>query len=421
MLLSNFPTIYELRIFDHDGRIIRRVPRVHELKFSRVYNDVGTFSTALIGTDATWAYNTFRYPYSVNYIAQIYRTHPISRELIKLASFFIRLFNPWYDEGGQFFYHLGGVSLDILLKQRLLIPEEDPRYDDDATHITEAGKIIDVISGLVENHLGQSARDDRRIDNLIVISHGEAGNGGGRWDFDNLLDTVQELASSDNIDFYIDYNNNENTLEFHVGRIYADRRKANANNLPPYILSQRLGNLNQPALTLNHQDEQNFLYIHQESEDDTTPRLVLRLPAETTSTLPFNRVEFEHNNTRKDETETNIKLLTDGKAMLKEHEPVIELELNFNNPFKTRYQVDWEFGDKLNVEFFNNDFEFYIDKLEISISSGKETITPTLARIPGSLYADEPISEEPEVEIPDNVLTLNGIPITLEGEQITLT
>lgn len=381
---------YVMRILDHFGSLIREIALIHDIKFSRVYNDVGTFSAALISHDAKWALENLSFPDSLNYIVIMYGFHPLQDEPIKLGSYLIKLFNPWYDESGQFFYQLGGTSLETLLSQRLLIPEEDPRYDDlEAVHITEAGVMSTVIAELVEYHLGTSARRYRQIGNLEVIEHtGNNRRGGGRWDFDNLLDVVQELSLAKGLDFYMEYNEESHKVEFHIGTIYTDKRENNSVGNIPFIVSENFGNLFQPSLTFDYQNEKNALYLRQEADDDTEQRLILRMSSPTES-IPYNRIEFEHNNTRKDEDETNVKLLTDGEALLNENLSKVELDVNLTNELQNRFLVDWEFGDLITAKYLNTSFDYRIDRLEISLSGGQESISMSITKLDDTVYGVE--------------------------------
>ena len=372
---------YEVRIYSHEGVILRRVINIQELRLNLEYNSVSVCSVALHGEDAIWAARSLRPKEHVNYIISFYRDHPLTGTPTLLKSYFLQSFNPWFDENGTFYYHLGGISLESLLDWRLIVPEEDPRYDPQTVvRVVEAGVTSEVIAGLVENHLGALALSYRKIENMVTVKHSEIGEGGGEWDFDNLLEAVGILATSDSIDFKIDYNSEDHEFEFHIGEVYRDRRDGNLFGNTPFILAERLGNLREPNLTVNYQDSKNALYLHQEPEDETQRRLIIRMTSDTVD-IPYNRREFELNNTRRDESETHSKLITEGKAELKDNEPDIELTIGLQDYLRHRFLIDWEFGDKLTVEFSNDKFNFQIRSLDISVSGEQEQIAAKLNEV----------------------------------------
>ena len=383
---------YEILIYNHDGKVIRQIPRTSDLKLSLIRNDMGIISSALVGEDAEWAFENLNLQQheSLNYIMVVRRANFDSRQPVQLGAFFLRRFNPWINEQGQKLYSLGGVSPEWLLSQRILIPEQDPRYEDKGVrYITEAGVTSQLIGELVSYHLGSYAKLSRRYEDISVVYHGEVGQGGGRWDSDKLIDVIKELAASDGVDFAMEYVPDSNEFLFHVGNVYRDRRVENTEGNMPYILAERLGNLYQPSLSFDYMEEQNVLWIRQDEDEETEPRRWVRLQSETAN-IPYNVNEFELNNTRKDETETASKLITDGKALLKENEPSVEIEIEFNDQFRNRFQVDWNLGDKITVEFANHIFDFQISEVEINVSGQQETISPKITKI------DRLVKEEEE-------------------------
>ena len=372
----------EVRIYNHQGTLLRTIRNVNTLQFDIERNEVSTFSIALYNYDASWAFDTFDIPEDgLNYKAVVYRLHPIRQELVIANTYFLKSFVYDFDDNGQFFFALSGPSVDVLLTQKLLIAEEDARYRTEGVeNITEAGVTSDIMADLVYYHLGDGAPTYRREPNIVIVKHEPIGQGGGRWNFEVLMDVLQDLAEADDVDFRMIYNPDTNEIEFHVGKIYRDRRKTNTDGNVPYVLAQRLGNLYRPTLSMNYAEEKNVLWIRQDPEDDTEPRLILRMQSETAN-IPYNKIEFENNNTRKDETETNIKLITDGRSTLKENAPQIELDARFENYFRHRYQQDWDFGDKITVEYAGKDFDFQITAVDISINGKEEEITPRLEAI----------------------------------------
>lgn len=374
---------YEIEIYDHEGQRVRRIPRILDFRAKLVRNDFSTAMAALVGVDALWARDYFEIPGSTNHIMVVRKNHPVTQRPVKIKSYFIRRFNPWVDEEGRFLYHIGGVSPEWLLTHRLLIPERDSRYvEETSRYITEAGVLSDVMADLVTYHIGELANQGRMY-NISVVTHGTVGSGGGRWDFDVLMDVLQELARSDpdGVDFSMEYVPSDNQVLFHVGRFYRDRRKNNPEGNSPKIIAERLGNLSSPSLIYDAEALKNVLWIRQdEDEDDAERRLLIRIEGEGIN-IPWNIIEFENNNTRRDETDTKSKLITDGRALLKENEATIEFEMEFNNSIRNRFLVDWLLGDRFTVEFANHEFDFEISELEIEVTNGEETITPKMTRV----------------------------------------
>lgn len=373
---------YEVRLYDHNRSLIYVVYNITKLKFGRKKNDIGVFSVALFGHDAQWALDYYNPEEHVSSFMSVFRSHPVTGQMIQIGCYLIREFNPWYDDSGQFYYQLGGFSLEILLQDRHLYAEEDPRYSSRGLFsITESGDTTTVIETLVDSCLGNGAVSYRQIPGFSIVSYGEKGRGGGRWDGEVLLDVVQELAESDDIDFYMWLNPTTKEIEFHVGEIFLDRRRGNKDMREPFVLSDKLDSLFFPSLVHNFEDEKNALYIKQDAEDDSSPRLFLKMQT-ASSTIPYNRREHSLNNTRKDESETNLKLITDGKAALKENEPSVNLEVPLEDTLSRTFLSHWEFGDKITVEFLGSIYDMQIDEVEIDVTDGQESVTPSITKIP---------------------------------------
>ena len=371
---------YEVLIYNHDGKRIHRIPRINDLRAKIIKNDFSTAMIALLGVDSEWALDYFRFPDHVNHVMQVRKNNPDTGNPVVIKSYFIRRFNPWVDENGGRIYHIAGVSPEWILRHRPLIPEKDLRYNAElARYIVEAGTTSDVMADLVSYHLGSNADKSRRY-NVEIVKHGDVGKGGGKWDFDVLMDVIQDLAKSDDVDFNMEYIPENNLVQFHVGRVYRDRRKNNIQGNRPKILAERLGSLQGASLTYDAEAEKNVLWIRQDGKDDADRRLLLRIEGKN-ATTPWNAIEFEHNNTRKDESETNVKLITEGRTMLKENEPQVTLKMDFNNGLRNRFISNWLLGDRFTVEYANHEFDFEIASVDIAVSNGQENITPEIVMI----------------------------------------
>lgn len=374
---------YETVIYNHLGIEVHRSPRIADLRASIVRNDIGTFSLGLVDSDATWASNNLDPENHKNYIVQILR-HMDGGQTDSFYCYFIRRFNPRY-ENSQFYYYLSGVSPEWLLTQKMLVPEQDARYNaETARYITESGNTSEVIAENVEYHLGSKASNNRGYNNISVVHHGVVGRGGGRWDFDVLMDEIQELALSDDVDFSLVYIPENNMFEFNVGRIYKDRQSGNTEGNDPFILSNRLGNLYGASIEWDYTDEKTVLWIRQDAASDAERRLVLKMQGDAAN-IPYNKIEFEHNNTRRDETETNIKLITQGRAMLKKEAGSINLEADFTDRFKSKFRKDWDLGDKITVEMGEVDYGFQISEVELMVSGERSDIVPKIVMLENNI------------------------------------
>ena len=373
---------YEIRLYNHDRDLVKSVPRITKLKFGRKRNQTSVFSVALFGDDAIWASENLIPERDVSSFLAVFRTHPITGGRVQVGSYLIKEFNPWYDEGGQFYYQLGGFSPDRLLEERVLYPEEDLLYAGQGlSAITESGNLVDVMSRLVDGCMGTSALEYRKNPGFVILLYPSIATGGGRWDGEVLMDVLQDLASSSDIDFYVWHNVDTKEVEFHVGDVFADRRIGNGRKNKPFILSDTLGNLKNHSLIFNYEDEKNALYIKIDADDDTDSRQVIRMATES-SELPYNRNEFTLNNPRSEDDETNEVLITEGKKELRENRGEIRLEVELQGLLSQSYLRDWNFGDKITVINSGRLYDMMIDEIEVDVTDGVETVTPSIVQIP---------------------------------------
>lgn len=368
---------YALHIYNYEGELIKVFTSQEfiELKYDRVLNDVSTFACIFAGNEADWLTTNLMLPTALDYFIEIYRLSADGLTRVKEETYLLRLANPFESESGRYFA-IGGVSLNHLLLRRIIDPQDDSRAS--GGYVTDANVSSTLIANLVKEHLGSNASISRQIPNFSIVSDGTGLTAGGRWRYDSLLTVVQDIATKGGVDFIIS-RSTANNIVFTVGTLSTDRTiTTNYPNGDYTLMKRERGNLVNPSLVLDYQDQKNYIYaLGNKNEDNQT---VLKLQGTGVSYSPYNRIEFS-TTVRKDDGSDSLYLLTGAVAAIADNLPKIELTFPVQNMQGVQYKVDWDIGDLISVQWGDYQDDLKVTSIEVNVKNDDDTLSIGIEKV----------------------------------------
>jgi hypothetical protein len=368
---------YLMQIRNYEGELIKEFSSQEwlSLKYDRVLNDVSTFACVFPQKEVDWLTDNLLLPNALDYFIDIYRLNEVTGNREIEETYFLRLANPYEDETGRYFA-LGGLSLNHLLLRRIIDVEDDSRAA--GGFVTDAGAASNVIKDLIIEHLGSNAATLRQIPNLSVTSDSSGLTAGGRWRYDSLFDVVQELATKGGIQFRAE-RVLANSIEFTVGTLVTDRTVTMNYPSGVYTLMKReRGNLLNPSLILDYQEQQNYIYALGSKDGDN--QTVLKMSGTGVTYSPYNRIEFTQT-VRKDDGSNSLYLLTGAVAGLAANLPSIELSFPVENIIGMQYKTDWDIGDYISVEWSNYEDDLQVKSIEVQVEEDQDTMAISVEKV----------------------------------------
>jgi hypothetical protein len=342
-----------------------------EIKYSRVLNDVGVLAITYPGT-------VDRSLFSLDTLIEIYRTSPVTGELAKEDTYFVRYTQRFRQDTSEKFV-VGGFSLNHLLARRIVDPDDDPLQAGGFS--TKAGLADYVMRDYAREQAGDLASAERSFPGLTVPPvYGLGIAAGARVRHQVLLELLQDLASRGGVDFEIRRTTNAN-LELAILPIGTDKTKTSNYPLTPWVgLSPQRGNLSNPSLTFDRKSEQNFVYALGQGQAER--RKLLKLAGDGITDSPYNRIEFVAD-IRTAENDSPLQLFTGAKAQLFNKRPRKDFtyEPTDQEPGNV-YNQDWVLGDKVSAFWDEEDLDLRVTSVEITLSANNESVKTTLTEVP---------------------------------------
>lgn len=358
---------YQLQILSVNDGSVQRIfdqSEFYDLRYSRILNDVGKLAFTLAqedGQNDLFALDTF---------CELYRRHPVSGDLEREETYLARLTHRFVQDNEERFI-VGAVSLNHLLLRRIVDPDDDPLAA--GGYSTKAGAADTVMRNYALEQIGPSASTDRQMPGLTIGSITGTGiNVGARLRHENLLEALRDLGVRGEMDFQIRRTTGA-AMVMDIERIGVDRTKTTHYPASRYVyLTPNRGNLRNPSLKIDRQEEKNFCYALGQGQG--TNRTLLKVIGDGTGDSPFNRIEFVED-IRNVEKGDSVGLLTAAYAVLRDNRGLIEFEFEPNEaaPGAT-YQEDFQLGDTLTVAWEDTEQDLRLVEVEIEIGSSGESV-----------------------------------------------
>jgi len=292
----------------------------------------------------------------------------------------LRLVNIFSDENAIDWLVIAGDSALKIFDDVTVIPEDDPNGSNG--YSTKSGASDIVMAGFVYDQcISPFTNTDRArdyISNAPLSVFGETVF--ARVEYQPLLKTLQDLTVQGAMDFVLERTTGAN-FQFRpllLGRdlTYA----ANYPNMPYVLFSPELGNLKNPNLTIDRNNNITVTYVATQGIQES--RLVFPVNSGD-ETLPLNRRENVIDNREIDDNTMLAEgVATAGAAELRDKQPVITFDFEIDtNASGARYQVDWVLGDKITARYLTYQEDLRIVEVELEMSGSSERITPTFQKL----------------------------------------
>ena len=370
----SYPTYEILIISPATGDILKVLSPSNavEIKYSRVINDVGTFTIVFRGRALVDEVVPL---FGTDTIVEIYRDSQTQSytDLTKEGTYFTRLRKQYIDDEGIDSFIVGGFCTNHLLQRRTIDPSDDS-VQPNGGYATKAGAADTVLRDYIREQAADLASTERQTLGLTVPAvAGTFPTVGKRIRFKNLLAICQEISAAVNVDFYIERTTGLN-FECYIGTQGTDRTYKTNKGLNPFTIFNPLrGNLRRPAYEIDEKKEVNFLYVQGPGEG--ARRFVLEVPgSDRMAASLFNRCEraIDARNTKVGGSaamlsEGQEKLVTDG----------VQIDFNINlipQIGGTKYREDIFLGDKVTVVWRDIIANIRITKIEFTLTQNSEEI-----------------------------------------------
>lgn len=360
VILSSCTTGQALAVFDSEA--------FYELRYSRALDDIGKLVLTLPGN------NQYRPLFTLDSFIDVYRTDPSSpiNALILEDTYLVRLAHRYRQDTDERFV-VGGVSLNHLIKRRIIDPADDPAAS--GGYSTKAGAADTLIRAWCNEQMGPGASAARQTAGLTLSTVPGSGLGvGGRYRFENLLVSMQDLAHRGNTDFLITRTGGVNLL-LAVGVIGSDKTKSSNYPFNAWVgLTPTRGNLLQPSYQLDRTQELNFVYALGPGQGAN--RQLIKQAGTTVTDSPFNRIEFTSDGRQIDATNT---LQTAANAALWDNLPKLEFTYQPTGLEPGNiYRLDWDMGDKITAFWDEFTQDLRVMNVDITVNEQGEIIKPTV-------------------------------------------
>lgn len=352
---------YEVWLKDAAGnRLQPPVTKFLSLEWTRALNDVGWLDMKLSSEADRQLYRRWRWAY-------VWR-RPEGGMLTLVRPYLINYIERGY-EGPSPYLRVIGACPNWLLAGRIVA------YDGDTAEADKSGAADDLMKEYVDENMVSATDTDRNLS--LVTVQGDA-SAGPTVDYEasyaNLLQTLQEIsAATDAAGTRVLFDMHPNTtqsFEFrtYIGQLGRDRRHGQGANA--LVLSVERGNIANPVLIEDGRDEANVVYglgtglygYRELSEQEDTAR---------TSASVWARREGAANGGGIDDLDAledaALTGLEDGRPGRSFSAKVLERP-------GARYQVDYDFGDRVTIEFLRERMDCEIATMHGKLAGQAETL-----------------------------------------------
>lgn len=278
-----------------------------------------------------------------------------------------------FESGGSSRLALSGPGVLDLLRRRIVA------YPAGSANAVWSDAADDIMRAIVRYNLGSDATVAAR--QLAAISVGDDLGQGPALDkraaWKNILDLLSEISAASvqaGTPIYFDLVplwDDAVTLEF---RTYLDQRGADRtlNGPAPLVFNRDWGNLDNPVLVLDYEDEVNYAYVGGQGEG-ANREVVERSDSTRIGLSVWNRNEaFVHASNEQSTAELEDR----GDAVLDERAPALRFSADLASVPPTLFGADWNLGDRVTCQYEGFSLNGMIDAVRVGVDGqGVETIS----------------------------------------------
>ena len=357
---------YAVYLTDEWGDRIATLDGYTSLTWTRRVNDIGQLRMAFGpgNFDATW--------WGLDRRVQVWRK--ATGGAFRLCRvYLLRWRDRGYDEEGRYVQMIGGPDLNDYLRRRQVA------YPAGSSQASKNTYADDLLAALARENLANLAISGRDITGLgfsvyDTFSSVAVVSKGCSWR--NLLTVLQEVCATireehgTSLYFDIVEYPRPTALQFRVywGQRGSDRVVGYGGS--QQIFSVERGNLAEPRLVEDWTEEVNYIYgAGQGLEAERT--IVEVQDAARVALTRNNRCEATFEGAG---YATTGHLTSAARARLAEGRPVIAFTAKVPDVEESRFQRDWDYGDRVTAEFEGERFECEIMAVRANVADGRETV-----------------------------------------------
>lgn len=355
-------TKHELWVTDDKGDRLLLLDNVESFQWNRVINDVGRCRVQLPGDfDQTLL--------RVDNHIEVWRASDLTEKLRLENAFFIRRTRSFTNPGGLTTVRVFGVDPNDFLKRRIV------NYTASSAEARKTDNADDMMKAIVRENLGPGAGVDtfgatRNFDSDFFQVQADATLGPSitkNFSFRNVHLVLQDLSNAARqagTEIYFAIVPVSPTLfEFqtYLDQPGQDRRFPDGDN--PIIFSLDRGNLQQPSLEDDFEDEVNFVTGGGQGAGGA------RTIDEERDLDRINRSIWNRREAFRDARQENLAagVSDQAQARLTEGLPKRRFATSLLSSENARYGIDWDFGDRITVEYLKQQFDAFIRAVSVNV------------------------------------------------------
>lgn len=355
---------YELWLTNDRGDRIDLLDEAEGFSWNKVINDVGHCEVRLHGTYE-------RIQLQPDFRIEIWRS-PSDAARLKLENiFFIRRIITETMADGLDRITVFGVDPTELLKRRIVA------YAAGSAQANKTDFIDDMMKDIVRENLGATAAAARDYTANGFTVQPDAGLGPSitkSFARRNVLNIIQDLSDAARVAgnevYFMVVPTSVTTFEFRTFINQPGQDLRHGHSASPVIFGLDYGNLENPSLEEDYEEEFNFIYGGGQGEGAAR---VIQTAQDNNriNTSIWNRRET-FRDARHEATGAGV--TSEAQAMLTEGRPKLRFQANLLSVENSCYGLDWNFGDRVTTEYMKRQFDSLIRAVEISVDQNRKEI-----------------------------------------------
>ena len=355
---------YVIHILDMSGDVAGVLDSVafSTLRYERVLNGIGAAQFTvklnddradLISKDTL--FEVFRYADDNRYME---------------GTFITRFIEQAEDDGIDWMI-VAGFSLEYLLGQRYILPENDPLGANGFS--TKQDPADTMMVELVNEQAGAGAGAIEQVPSLTEqVAAGTGTVVGGRWSRENLLESLQNLTQHGEIDFYIERTSAINLL-FVAEQVGTDKtRSTNYPGGEVILFNPELGNMSDPDFTQDWREEKTVVLLAGQGSEGNRDTFQLLSGVEAQTPYSYALIVID---ARQVADGDSIQYITQAQDALIKNQEKSSFGFSIDRTEDT-YRDVWDLGDKVTAEWGDISEDLRIISVSVDVGESGVTVSP---------------------------------------------